>query len=194
MTEIITFTGVQGSGKTTMRRKLVDYLRDKGYDVISQYVGIDLSISRDAQKLGFILNESTNFNTQYYLATKYIVADLETRMLAAKDEIEYIILDRSPLDVIPYSENASYALYQKKLIRDLLMSHFIEYPSAVVYCTPLEKIKGDGLRSVNSGFQEAIEREFASMLTEISSTAFYTTLGLGSIEKRFDFLKKKLEL
>ena len=118
MTEIITFTGVQGSGKTTMRRKLVDHLREKGYDVMSQYVGINESISRDAALLGFTLNEKTDFNTQYYLAAKYIVVDLETRIKAESEEVDYIVVDRSPLDVIPYSENASYSLYQKKLIRD----------------------------------------------------------------------------
>ncbi len=194
MTEVITFTGVQGSGKTTMRIMLANHLKKKGYTVINQYEGVHDSISRDAALKGFTLNEDTNFETQYYLACKYMVLDLETRKRAEAENFDYIVLDRSPLDVIPYAMNGHLKIDEKLLIRKMLIDHFTLYPSNLVYCTPLDTIKDDKVRSVNKQFQDEIEKGFIDVLDCIRQFTDPTVLARAPVNDRFKVLILELGL
>ncbi len=195
MTEVITFTGVQGSGKTTMRIMLANHLKLKGKTVINQYDGVMDSISRDAGLKGFTLNEETNFETQYYLANKYIVLDIETRKRANQGNFDYLVLDRSVLDVIPYALNAESINFEdKELIRDMLYEHFRRYPSNLIYCVPLRKIEGDGIRSVNQQFQDEIDNEFVEVMNKVRSMTNVTTLGLADVKTRFKYLLDEIGL
>lgn len=194
MTRIIQFTGVQGSGKTTMRKLLTQYLEHMNATVLDQYLGVKESISRDAAELGFTLNESTNFETQYYLAVRYIMLDLELRKYASIIEADYIIVDRSPLDVIPYAMTADIDFEDKKYIKNMLLTHFHNYPADLVYCVPLKKIEEDGTRSVSKQFQDEIDLEFANTLDYISQWSNYITLGVAPIEQRFEYLRGVLQL
>lgn len=195
MTTIITFTGVQGSGKTSMRRQIAHHLIEKGFSVIDQYVGVIDSISRDAVLKGFVLNEETNFETQYYLAIKYIVSDLETRKIAEIDKVDYIILDRSPLDVIPYSTNASNITdHEKSVINNVLLNYFTQNPSILVYCAPLEKIAGDGIRSVDKKFQTAIDARFLHLMAGMRTTTTVIKLQALPLVERVRILISELNL
>ena len=169
MTEVICFTGSQGSGKTTMMRELASDLRKKGKTVIMGYEGIKTSISREAQEKGFPINEKTNWVTQYYIACKYMVADIETRKLADTYETDYIILDRSVLDSIPYVIVAD-AIYhgEKKMIKEMLFKHFELFPALLIKCDPLNDIKPDGARSTSQMFQMKVEEQFNEMVKIIN--------------------------
>lgn len=168
MTKIISFTGSQGTGKTTMRNLLVNKLEDAGNIVLADYVSVRTSISRDAFEDGFALNEETNFEAQYYMASKYISADVLTRKYAKLHNIDYIVLDRSVLDVIPYTQEANkISPSNKNIIVNMLLTHFNLYPvDLMIYCRPISKLVEDGVRSVNEKFSEDIDKKFARLVMD----------------------------
>ncbi len=168
MTEIICFTGAQGTGKTTIKQALVEYLEGNGKSVIAQYHGVKDSISRDAKALGFTINQKTNFITQYYIATRFIAADLETRNQAKVKNIDYVILDRSVLDPVPYVIVADEIIYgEKKLIKQLLFNHFSLFPAILIKCMPLKGVTADKDRSSSAIFQNDVADAFNEMLSVI---------------------------
>lgn len=168
MTKIVCFTGAQSTGKTTMRNELVETLRNKGFTVLSDYRGVNISISRDALIDGFVLNENTNFESQYYMAAKYITLDLLTRKHAEINKFDFIILDRSVLDVIPYTQQAeSIDDDDTKIIENMLLIHFNLYPiDLMIYCEPISTLVGDGIRSINKKFSEDIAEKFVRIIMD----------------------------
>ena len=165
MVKIINFSGPQGSGKTTMKDLVVEYLEDKGKKVLSNYVGVKKSISRDAAEEGFVINEMTNFDSQYYIAAKYIVADILTRKTAVMEGYDFIVLDRSVLDVIPYTRlSKNILVIDQMIIESMLTTHFDCYPvDLMVYTKPIDSIEDDGVRSTNVEFMKGVNSLFGDM-------------------------------
>lgn len=164
--KVLCFTGAQGTGKSTMRRALVNYIERFDNKIIDRYSGVPDSISRMAAGIGFKINEETDFMTQYYIAVKYIAHDLETRKRAQIYGYDYIVLDRSVLDSIPYvvaADNITHG--EKKLIKELLFNHFQMYPAVLIHCEPLNIIKPDGTRSISKVFQRKVYNNFVEMLS-----------------------------
>ena len=185
MTRVITFTGAQGTGKTATRGELVRWMQRHEYSVIDRYSGIKRSIARDAKEFGFIINEKTNFESQYYIASKYIVADIETRKNAERRSIDFIVLDRSVLDSIPYIMVATFITKdQKELLRKMLIDHFALFPSRLLYCEPLDFVTCDEDRSANMKFQHSVDVEFKNILKKASQYSNTFILKRGSIEQR----------
>lgn len=178
MTRIITFTGAQGTGKTTMRKALVEYLQNKGYTTIEQYPDVNESIARDAKEIGFVINEATTFEAQYYIASMFIVKDLQLRKLVEKTvSVDFIVLDRCVLDVIPYTNLAvRISTYQKDLIINMLYAHYKMYQTGLFYCEPLSVIEKDRGRSTNKNFQDDIVKEFEKILRHIGQHQRYSIL------------------
>lgn len=195
--EVIAFTGAQGTGKTTMRNELDQYLHRK-YSVLNQYRGIKESISRDAKKAGFGINLEGAFDTQWYIMARYIAADLATRKYAEKYNFDYIVVDRSILDVLPYSK------ISKRIDSDQYMSlsNIINYhlkmytPDYLVYCEPLDTIVGDKDRLVDKDYQKTIDESISQNLsyvrTELKTKIIY--LNKDSIVNRLQQLIGGLNL
>lgn len=193
MTDVITFTGAQSTGKTTMRKALVEYLENEGNKCISQYYGINESVARDAKNFGFTINEGTSFVTQYYIAARFIIADLETRKIAERNRSEFIILDRSVLDVIPYSNVAGdITPTQKKIISDMLLKHYRLYPTDLIYCAPIDYIEKDSFRSTDKEFQDKIVEEFKEVMVSVSDISPVIVLDNMSVEDRLEIIKGHL--
>ena len=193
LTRIITFTGAQGTGKTATRRELVRWMQHNNYSVIDTYSGIRHSVARDAKKFGFVINEQTNFESQYYIACKYMVADIETRKNAEKNNIDFIVLDRSVLDVIPYtmiSKNINGD--QKVMITKLLMEHFALFPSRLIYCQLLDFVTWDEDRSANTKFQKEIDDVFNYIVKKAAQFSNPFVLKKGPIEKRLEWVIREL--
>lgn len=159
MTRIIAFTGAQGTGKTTMRNELVKYLKCTGKTVVDNYIGVESSISRDAAKLGFKINLEANFESQYYILSQYIAADLRTRLYARLNNIDYIIVDRSIIDIVPYARICrDINDIEFDLLELLITKHYKMFPvNTLVYCEPLSFITGDKDRSVDVDYQDKID-------------------------------------
>ena len=148
-----------------MMHKFAAFLKTKNKTGIIGYEGVNTSISREAKDKGFPINEKTTWISQYYIACRYIVADLETRNLAHLDEVDYIILDRSILDSIPYVVVADQIFHgEKKMIKEMLFRHFELFPARLIYCKPLNDIRADGARSSSQMFQRKIQDAFTEML------------------------------
>lgn len=183
-TKIIAFSGTQNTGKTTMRKVMADILTNIGYKVTTMYVanvrefryGGDpkfeefTSPERLADKLGFKLNEGTTFETQYFLAHLNIEYDLRTRKAAQHYHniegmmADYIIYDRTVLDVIPYTMRSRQISYeQKKLIYDTLVQHWNRFPADFVYAPETVQMEDDKVRSTDPAFQEEIQAQFKQM-------------------------------
>ncbi len=195
MTDVITFTGAQSTGKTTMRIALVEYLENEGYKCMSQYYGINQSVARDAKDFGFAINEETNFDTQYYIANRFMVADMETRKIAERNRTDFIVLDRSVLDVIPYSRVASNIYpHQSRIISDMLLQHYKLYPTDLIYCTPIDYIEDDRLRSTDKEFQAAIVKNFKEVIVEVAEVSPAIVLEYMSPEDRLEIIKGHLNL
>ena len=193
MTRIITFTGAQGTGKTATRGELVRWLQKHKYSVIDKYSGVRRSIARDAKRYGFTINERTNFESQYYIANKYIVADIETRKNAELRNIDFIVLDRSVLDSIPYiMVAASITMDQKEILRTMLIDHFALFPSRLFYCEPLDFVTWDEDRSADMKFQHSVDAEFRNILTKASQYSNTFILKRGSVEQRLSDIIKEL--
>lgn len=180
MTQIIAFTGAQGTGKTTMREALVKHLRAQGKIVIDNYVGVNESISRDAKKQGFSINLEANFESQYYMTAQYISADLRTRKEAEIIGADYIVIDRSILDVLPYSkmcERISISHYQT--IQTLVLGHLGHYmPMLMVYCGPLDVLVKEQDRSDDREYQKTIDTYIKDNLKYAQDKMFMTVLAL----------------
>lgn len=185
-TRIITFTGAQGVGKTTMQLRISRYLKEQGYHVLNQYSGITSSISREAADKGFTINEQTTFETQSYIAYKYMLADIETRKYAEEHNIDFIILDRSVLDVIPYVRDAvNINTLQKNVLSHMLLSHYDLHRTELVYVEPLLGIVADDKRSTDPAFQIRIVDQFEKILAELMRLQIpYHNLELGTVEDR----------
>lgn len=194
MNNIITFTGAQGTGKSTMKNALLDWFNSKHIPVIDQYPGVKESPARDAKNAGFIINEETNFETQYFIAHSYIKGDMLLRkLLESNAGFKYSVLDRSPLDVIPYTNlSKNINKEDKDLIYDTLVEHFARFPSTLVYCEPLDIIIGDEHRSVDKVFQRNIDNEFVNLFLDLSESPI--ALPACSVEERLEFLLNALAL
>ncbi len=178
-----------------MRNVLVEYLQNQGNKVINQYYGIHESVARDAKNFGFTINEGTNFVTQYYIAARFIIADLETRKIAERNRSDFIVTDRSVLDVIPYSNLApDITPTQRRIISDMLIQHYRLYPTDLIYCTPIDYIEEDKVRSIDKEFQAKIVEKFKEVLVKVSDISPVIVLEYMSPEDRLQIIKGHLNL
>lgn len=191
MIGIINFTGSQGSGKTTMRDELVKQLEGVGYKVLSNYKGVKKSISRDAADEGFVINTETNFESQYYMASKYIGLDILTRKYAKENNYDFIVTDRTVLDVIPYTQaSVNIDRSDRAIIEDMLIRHYVRLPSdLIIYSRPIGKLEDDGIRSTNESFAYKIDELFSYLIFD--SRLYESKSRLLILEK--DSLKNRMK-
>ena len=195
MVNIITFTGAHSTGKTTLRKALVKYLKKKKYTVIDQYRGVNQSVARDAKVFGFEINENTNFTAQYYIAARFIIADIETRLYMVNNNIDYAVLDRNPLDVIPYTRGSpNISTKEAGFISQMLLNHYEMFESKLFYVEPLSDIEEDKTRSPSKNFQNKIVKEFHIMLSLAGQVRPYEIIGNWSVNERLNYVCQKLNL
>ena len=164
---VIAFSGAQNSGKTTLMGELGLALRSKGFNVQIGYnlPSDDKSISRRSKRLGFTINEETQFESQYHILLSYLVTDLETRKHAEINRCDFVIYDRSIWDVAPYSKRVM-TDEQYSLIYNMLETHHRLYPTDyLIYCKPVPFFD-DGHRSINGDFQREIVNQFEVTLKD----------------------------
>jgi len=193
MTRIITFTGAQGTGKTTMRDKLCWHLKKKGMTIIDQYPGLETSIARHAKEMGFTINKKTDYMTQHYIAGMFMVKDLQLRKVLETTTVDYVVLDRGVLDVIPYTMLADNITSEQKLaIKNMLMFHFSMFPTRLIYCKPLDSIIADKYRSGDLAFQSKVDVEFNVVINQILDFSNPFVLEKGTVAARLKLIVKEL--
>lgn len=193
MVKLISFTGPQGTGKTTMKNALANELTVRGFKVMNGYHGVDTSISREAAALGFIINKGTSFASQYYMVCRYMMADLATRQVADKLKMDYVIVDRSVIDTIAYTILGEMTLEDKQYIEDIIVNYFKRFKvDMLIYCEALDNIISDEYRSDDLEYQKHVDKLMKTVMTrnKIGDIVDNRWLYNGSVNDR---LKKVIE-
>lgn len=179
-----------------MRKKLNDSLRWDNQQVVDQYRDTDSSISRDAKNNGFVINQDTDFETQYYITAKYIAAEV-LLFKQLKDTDKIAILDRSILDILPYAAYArNISEKEYKFIVEMITHHSLMYkPDLVIYCKPINSVlTGDGFRSIDEKFQLDIDERFARLYKYYTYTLNDPlVLESDTLSNRMDIIKAKVK-
>lgn len=165
MKAIIDMLGAQNAGKTTQSKALVSELKEMGYKA---YFGFnfaerdDGSISRRAADKGFIINDVSDFASEYDICLAYCLFDHETRKYIEQNNIDFWVRDRSILDHVVYCQYSKHITDEdKKFVTDIAFNHAKRNPVDFGFlCEPIEKIKDDGYRSTNKRLQDDIHAQF----------------------------------
>ena len=174
---IISFTGAQSTGKTTLLNELKKW---KGFE---DYVFID-ELTRNVSKLGMNINEEGDDATQ----TAIMNAHIEN--LRKGDNL---ILDRCSLDGVVYTH---YLYLHGKVSRDtfdyarqVFLETCLRYDK-IFYLKPEFSIVDDGVRSSSVQFRDEIASIFERYIAEFNLKKHNIVELSGSVEERLEAIKK----
>lgn len=164
----IALVGASSVGKTTVYELLKQYIPE--YEFINES-------TRTVGKYGFPINEQGTSETQLAISSFHLEA-----LLCPKD----VILDRCYLDLIVYStymDNLSDSAYS--YILDTWLRVKDQYTHYIYFPIEFASVD-DGVRSVNEGWREAIDKQFEVNLKAIKfSGGDYLTV-TGSPKQRVE--------
>ena len=183
--KIICLTGPHGSGKTTIMKKLNSLLLLKFPKVVIQEGYHGGSIDAIPYAHGHSLDSEATFDTQYYLASRLIVADLETRATAVLNNANYIILDQSVFDIMAYTNiSKNITARQKTTIFNMLYNHYLNHPVDFFYYLELPRITiTDEISMLNQQYNRIIEKRYPVLLNDDTSVE-YSYIQANSIDDR----------
>ena len=174
---IISFTGAQSTGKTTLLNEL------KKWKEFEDYVFID-EITRNVSKLGMNINEKGDDATQ----TAVMNAHIEN--LKKGDNL---ILDRCSLDGVVYTH---YLYLHGRVSRDtfdyarqVFIETCLKYDK-IFYLKPEFDIVDDGVRSSSVQFRDEIADIFERYIAEFNLRKWNVVELSGSVEERLKAIKK----
>ena len=176
---IISFTGAQSTGKTTLLNEL------KKWKEFEDYVFID-EITRNVSKLGMNINEKGDDATQ----TAIMNAHIEN--LKKGDNL---ILDRCSLDGVVYTD---YLYLHGRVSRDtfdyarqVFIETCLKYDK-IFYLKPEFDIVDDGVRSSSVQFRDEIADIFERYIAEFNLRKWNVVELSGSVEDRLKAIKKAM--
>ena len=178
---IISFTGAQSTGKTTLLNEL------KKWKEFEDYVFID-EITRNVSKLGMNINEKGDDATQ----TAIMNAHIEN--LKKGDNL---ILDRCSLDGVVYTH---YLYSHGRVSRDtfdyarqIFTETCLKYDK-IFYLKPEFDIVDDGVRSNSVQFRDEIASIFERYIAEFNLRKWNVVEISGSVEERLEAIKKVMSI
>lgn len=169
----IIFTGTQGTGKTTILNELKDL-----YPTIT-------NVCRTLGQKGVKLNEMGDTESQAKIFDTY------NELLKQN----HFISDRGLSDVFGYSEwlEKNGKITKDELTReyDKYVDYINNYP-AVYFYFPIEfPVENDGIRSVDEGFREEIDKNIHGNLLA-HNIPFFTVRG--SVEERLELITHTIDM
>ncbi len=174
---IVSFTGAQSTGKTTLLNEL------KKWKEFEDYVFID-EITRNVSKLGMNINEKGDDATQ----TAIMNAHIEN--LKKGDNL---ILDRCSLDGVVYTHYLySHGRVSKdtfEYARQVFIETCLKYDK-IFYLKPEFDIVDDGVRSNSVQFRDEIASIFERYIAEFNLRKWNVVEISGSVEERLEAIKK----
>ena len=174
---IVSFTGAQSTGKTTLLNEL------KKWKEFEDYVFID-EITRNVSKLGMNINEKGDDATQ----TAIMNAHIEN--LKKGDNL---ILDRCSLDGVVYTHYLySHGKVSKDTFdyaRQVFVETCLKYDK-IFYLKPEFDIVDDGVRSNSVQFRDEIADIFERYIAEFNLRKWNVIELSGSVEERLKAIKK----
>lgn len=185
--KLVSFTGAQSTGKTTLLQQLADNCDLRKVKFVSE---VTRHIHRD---YNLPINEHGGELTQFMIIADHI-ANIFKKV---PKHIELKILDRCLVDGWAYTkflrkhhESVSYKL------RDLAEEYMLElcqnYDVIFYTCPKDVAIVNDGIRSVNEGFRDEIINNFELIMPNIRELTNVVDLK-GSVEDRMNTVYRTLE-
>lgn len=161
MTTLISFTGPQSSGKTTLLDKCKEQLQGKWYyiDEVTRWVKRKYNIN--------INEEGTNVD-QMLMVNRHI-SNAMLPVSKRNEGYDGIILNRCLLDSVVYSDwlyskdkiDRWMFIYGRQALKELQNKYDIIY-----YTDPNIPLEDDGVRSTNTGFRTVISEIFEDYINE----------------------------
>lgn len=174
---IVSFTGAQSTGKTTLLNNM------RKWDELKDYTFVD-EITRNVSKLGMKINEKGDDATQ----TAIMNAHIENLKKG-----ENLILDRCSLDGVVYTHYLySHGKVSKDTFdyaRQVFFETCLKYDK-IIYLKPEFAIVSDGVRSDSVQFRDEIARIFERYIEEYNLRNYNIEEISGSIEERLEAIKR----
>ena len=174
---IVSFTGAQSTGKTTLLNQM------RNWECLKDYTFID-EITRNIKKKGMSINEKGNDDTQ----TAIMNAHIEN--LKKGDSL---ILDRCSLDGVVYTHYLySHGRVSKdtfEYARQVFVETCLKYDK-IFYLKPEFDIVDDGVRSNSVQFRDEIASIFERYIAEFNLRKWNVVELSGSVEERLKAIKK----
>ena len=181
---IISFTGAQSTGKTT----LLNLIRDKNYD----FNYVDEVTRRIKREYNLTINESGGDITQSMIMADHIAN------VYRKGDHDVTVLDRCAVDGVVYTQ----WLYNNGQVEKATLDHaklifemLIEEYDAIFITSPVDvELVDDGERSTNIEFREDIQSLFDMyighlMVDNKDKNVFVVA---GTVEERMNYIQKVL--
>ena len=181
---IISFTGAQSTGKTT----LLNLIRDKNYD----FNYVDEVTRRIKREYNLPINESGGDITQSMIMADHIAN------VYRKGDHDVTVLDRCAVDGVVYTQ----WLYNNGQVKKATLDHaklifemLIEEYDAIFITSPVDvELVDDGERSTNIEFREDIQSLFDMyighlMVDNKDENVFVVA---GTVEERMNYIQKVL--
>jgi len=186
---IISFTGAQSTGKTTLLKKLVEKNGSYPFEFVPEVTRL---VMRDYE---VPINEDGDDLTQMLIMTEHI------RNLYRNKTDRFIrgihqVYDRCAIDGIVYSH---YLLEQQKISRatfdacDLIYKKLKNKYDIIFYTSEKDvNLVDDGERSVNKNFRDSIISLFNLYLNSNNRGDYKLVILEGSVEERLETIKRTL--
>ena len=168
---IIAFSGAQGTGKTIMKNKLVEWIEGHyGWDVLDNTPGTKKSIMRDLCDEGHPINQDATLDSQEYACIKFIekfyLLKLQMRELQQHNDT-IAVVERSMFDSFPYYYRMFKELpYLNTMPMFNIMADMYQIvPQEIIFSRVVAggDLDNKEYRSISRPFQEEIDRLFDSM-------------------------------
>ena len=176
---IVSFTGAQSTGKTT----LLNILKEKNKDINF----IDEVTRRIKREYDLPINEDGGDVTQYMIMADHIAN------VYRKYENDLVVLDRCALDGVVYTRwlqmegKVSPSTFTNAC---LIYSQIINKYDVIFYTDPADvKLEDDGERSTDVNFRNSIIKLFEDRLKNLDNVVVLS----GTVEERLETVKKTVE-
>jgi len=176
-------TGAHCTGKTTLVNAIQQIDTNNKYQYIT-------SMTREAKKLGFQINEAGNDETQLYILNKH----LERLVINSP-----CVLDRSLIDGYTYTkilyEAGNISEHVMKYAKSLLNVEYMNRYNKIFYLPPTLRLVNDGLRSTEPEFRKHVINNFDHIVqcAGIFMPDLVTTID-GSVQERVCSANKYLNI
>jgi nicotinamide riboside kinase len=176
---IVSFTGAQSTGKTT----LLNILKSKNKDINF----IDEVTRRINREYDLPINESGSTLTQLMIIADHIAN------IYRKYDSDLVILDRCIIDGLVYSEwlydNNNISISMIDLATEIY--HYIYKKYDIIFYTDPKDVElvDDGERSINKHFRDDIISSFEYRIKSLNNVVVLS----GTVEERLETVKKTFE-
>ena len=176
---IVSFTGAQSTGKTT----LLNILKSKNKDINF----IDEVTRRINREYDLPINESGSTLTQLMIIADHIAN------IYRKYDSDLVILDRCIIDGLVYSEwlydNNNISISMIDLATEIYHSIYKKY-DIIFYTDPKDvELVDDGERSIDKQFRDDIISSFDYRIKSLNNVVVLS----GTVEERLETVKKTFE-